>query len=132
MVRVNRETYERFIGHSLDYKQSKYHNKKVEYNGMKFDSKKEMAYYMKLKLLEKAGEIKNVERQIEYELIPKFKVGNKTYRKTSYFADFRYVSVEDDKIHVVDVKSLITAKNDVYRLKKKLMAYKYGVEIEEV
>lgn len=132
MVRVNRETYERFIGHSIDYKQSKYHNKKTIYDGIKFDSKKEGLEYLRLKTLEGLGVIKDLERQVEYELIPKFEVNGKSYRKTSYKADFRYVSVKDDKMHVVDVKSLITAKNDVYRLKKKLMAYKYGIEIEEV
>lgn len=131
-MRLTEKQYKEFLGHSLDYKQSKYHNKKVEYNGMKFDSKKEMAVWIKLELLQKAGEIKCLERQCEYELLPSFKLNGKVYRKTIYKCDMRYVSTNDDKIHVVDVKSLITAKNDVYRLKKKLMAYRYGIEIEEI
>jgi len=131
-MRISEKQYKEFLGHSLDYKQSKYHNKKTTYDGIKFDSKKEGLEYLRLKTLEGLGVIKNLERQVEYELIPKFELNGKSYRKTSYKADFRYITVEDDKIHVVDVKSLITAKNDVYRLKKKLMAYRYGIEIEEV
>lgn len=131
-MRISEKQYKEFLGHSLDYKQSKYHNKKTTYDGIKFDSKKEGLEYLRLKTLEGLGVIKNLERQVEYELIPKFVLNGKSYRRTSYKADFRYITVEDDKIHVVDVKSLITAKNDVYRLKKKLMAYRYGIEIEEI
>lgn len=131
-MRISEKQYKEFLGHSLDYRQSKYHNKKTTYDGIKFDSKKEGLEYLRLKTLEGLGVIKNLERQVEYELIPKFVLNGKSYRKTSYKADFRYITVEDDKIHVVDVKSLITAKNDVYRFKKKLMAYRYGIEIEEI
>lgn len=128
MVRVNRETYERFIGHSIDYKQSKYHNKKVEYNGMKFDSRKEYAYYTKLKLLEQTGEISALKRQVPFLLLEKVKLNGKTYRQTKYIADFTYLD-KNGKLHVIDVKGV---KTQVYQLKKKLMAYKYGIEIEEV
>lgn len=131
MVRLTKEQYERLTNNKLP-KQNKYKNIINEYDGIKFDSKKEAQVYARLKTMEKFGIIKDLERQVEYELIPKFEFNGKTYRKTIYKCDFRYVSVEDDKIHVVDVKSLITAKNDVYRLKKKLMAYKYGIEIEEI
>ena len=131
-MRISEKQYKEFLGHSIDYKQSKYHNKKTIYDGIKFDSKKEGLEYLRLKTLEGLGVIKNLERQVEYELIPKFVLNGKSYRRTAYKADFRYITVEDDKIHVVDVKSLITAKNDVYKLKKKLMAYRYGIEIEEI
>ena len=107
----------------------KYHNKKVEYDGYTFDSIKEKNYYIKLKLLEKAGKIKELELQKEYELQPSFKLNNKTSRKITYRSDFTYKTTEDDKLHVVDVKGFRT---DVYRLKKKLFEYKYRIEIEEV
>ena len=128
MVRVNRETYERFIGHSIDYKQSKYHNKKVEYNGMKFDSRKEYAYYTKLKLLEQVGEISALKRQVPFLLLETVKLNDKTYRQTKYIADFTYLD-KNGKLHVIDVKGV---KTQVYQLKKKLMAWKYGIEIEEI
>jgi len=107
----------------------KYHNKKVEYDGYTFDSIKEKNYYIKLKLLEKAGKIKELELQKEYELQPSFKLNNKTSRKITYRADFTYKTTEDDKLHVIDVKGFRT---DVYRLKKKLFEYRYGIEIEEI
>lgn len=107
----------------------KYHNKKVEYDGYTFDSIREKNYYIKLKLLEKAGKIKELELQKEYELQPSFKLNNKTSRKITYRADFTYKTTEDDKLHVIDVKGFRT---DVYRLKKKLFEYKYRIKIEEI
>lgn len=110
-------------------KRSKYYSKKVIIDGIKFDSKKEGEYYQKLKILEKKGLIKDLELQKEYLLQDKFVINGKTRRKITYRADFSYVSTEDDKLHVVDVKGFRT---DLYKLKKKLFEYKYGVEIEEV
>lgn len=108
---------------------AKYHNKKVSYDGYTFDSIKEKNYYIKLKLLEKAGKIKELELQKEFELQPSFKLNNKASRKITYRADFTYKTTEDDKLHVIDVKGYRT---DVYRLKKKIFEYKYGIEIEEI
>ena len=107
----------------------KYHNKKVEYDGYTFDSIKEKNYYIKLKLLEKAGKIKELALQKESELKQSYKLNNKTSRKITYRTDFTYKTTEDDKLHVVDVKGFRT---DVYRLKKKLFEYKYRIEIEEI
>lgn len=108
---------------------AKYHNKKVVYDGYTFDSIKEKNYYIKLKFLEKAEKIKELELQKEYELQPSFKLNNKTNRKITYRADFTYKTTKDDKLHVIDVKGFRT---DVYRLKKKLFEYKYKIEIEEI
>lgn len=107
---------------------NKYHNKKVIYNGIKFDSKKESQYYLKLKMLEKAGKIRDLKLQVPFTLIETFRLNDKTYRKMKYIADFTYY---DDKnnLHVVDTKGYRTKE---YELKKKLMAWKYGIEIEEV
>ena len=108
---------------------AKYHNKKAKYDGYTFDSIREKNYYIKLKLLEKAGKIKELELQKEYELQPSYKLNNKTSRKITYRADFTYKTTEDNKMHVIDVKGYRT---DVYRLKKKLFEYKYKIEIEEI
>lgn len=128
-MRISNETYKKLLGNSIDVKQNKYKNKKVEYKGIKFDSKKEMAYYIKLELLEQKGIIKDLELQKSYELQPSFKLNGKTYKKITYKADFSYVSVQDNKIHIVDTKGFRT---EVYKLKKKMFAYKYGIEIEEI
>lgn len=108
---------------------TKYFSKKVVVDGIKFDSKRESEYYLKLKELEKNGIIKDLELQKEFVLQEKFKLGNKTRREICYRADFTYVTTEDDKLHVVDVKGFRT---EVYRLKKKMFEYKYGIELEEV
>ncbi len=128
-MRVSKEVYERLLSNSIDQKQNKYKNTKVEYKGIKFDSIKEMKHYQLLEYLQKIGEIKELKLQVPYELIPKYKINNKTVRKTTYIADFTYITTKDDKLHIVDTKGF---KTDVYRLKKKMVEYKYGVEIEEV
>ena len=106
----------------------KYGNEKKTVNGHTFDSKAEARRYEQLSLLEKAGVIKNLRLQPEYELIPRFKKGNRTFRKTVYIADFEYV--EDGRKIVEDVKGFAT---DVYKLKKKLFEYRYpDLTIKEV
>ena len=108
---------------------NKYHNKKVIVNGHKFDSIKEANYYNQLRLLQRAGLIRDLELQKTFILQPSFKLNNKTRRNITYKADFTYFSNEDDKIHVIDVKGF---KTDVYNIKKKMFEYKYGIEIEEI
>lgn len=108
---------------------SKYHSNKMVVDRIIFDSKKEAMYYVYLKTLLKQGKIKDLELQKEYILQDKFKINGKTQRKISYKADFTYFSLEDNKLHVVDVKGF---KTEIYKLKKKLFEYKYGIEIEEV
>jgi hypothetical protein len=109
---------------------SKYHNIKVEYNGIKYDSKKEKNRAIELEYLERTGIISNLERQVIFELQPKFKFLGKTIRAITYIADFVYI--ENGVKVVEDVKSPITRKNPVYKLKKKMMLYVYGLEIKEV
>ena len=125
-MRISEEQYRQFLSKSIDYKQNKYKNKKVVYDGIKFDSKKEGAYYLKLKVLEEKGIIKNLQRQVKFELLPTFKFNGGTIRGISYYADFTYI--QDDKLHIVDTKGIRT---EVYKIKKKMMNYK-GYEIEEI
>ena len=127
-MKISKETLNKLLSNSIDVKQNKYHNKKVFYDGHWFDSEKEKAWYIKYKLMQQAGEIHNLELQVPFNLIETFKLDNKTYRKTIYKADFTYLD-KDNKLHVIDVKGFKTKE---YLLKKKLMAYKYGIEIEEV
>ena len=103
----------------------KYHNKKTFIDGIKFDSKLEAERYAQLKMMECAGVIRDLELQPEYELIPSFKKGDKTWRKTVYKADFRYILADDDKTIIEDVKGSISVITDVFRLKQKLFEYKY-------
>ena len=127
-MKLSKETLNKLLNNSITTKQNKYKNKKVQYDEMTFDSKKEYSYYLKYKLMEQAGEIHDLKMQVPFTLIETFKLQDKTYRKTIYKADFTFID-KQGKYHVIDVKGI---KTDVYKLKKKLMAWKYGIEIEEV
>ena len=101
----------------------KYHNKKTA----GFDSKKEFNRWAELKLMERAGQISGLQRQVKYELIPaQYKDGKCIFRAASYVADFVYV--KNGETFVEDCKGFRT---DVYRLKAKMMYQKYGVLIKE-
>lgn len=105
---------------------SKYHAKKTTVDGITFDSRREADRYIVLKSMEEAGAIEDLRRQVSYELVPAFDVDGRHYRPVSYVADFVYV--EDGKEVVEDVKGM---KTDVYRLKSKLFARRYGKAIRE-
>lgn len=105
---------------------SKYKNKITYIDGIKFDSKKEANRYNELKLLEKAGEIKELTLQPSFELIPTVRKNGRTYCRTQYIADFMYLDVKEDKYIVEDVKGF---KTDVFKLKEKLFNYIYDLEL---
>ena len=106
---------------------NKYHNKKITIDGILFDSKREGNYYTKLKLMQNAGLIWNLELQKKYILQASFTFNGKKIREISYYADFVYE--DKDGLHVIDTKGYRT---DTYKLKKKLFIKKYGVDIEEI
>jgi hypothetical protein len=127
-MRISEAQYQQMLNNKLA-KKSKYGNKKVVFNGIKFDSAKERNYYLKFQLMEQAGIIKDLELQKKFILQKGYTINDKKRREISYKADFCYVTTKDDKYHVIDVKGFRT---DVYKLKKKLFEYKYGIEIEEL
>lgn len=91
-------------------------------DGQVFDSVKEYHRWGCLRLLERAGKISDLKRQVKYELIPK----QKGERACYYIADFTYY--EDGNLVVEDCKGY---KTEVYRLKKKLMKWVHGIQIKE-
>lgn len=107
----------------------KYHNKKVECDGIIFDSTKEKNYYCELKVLRRAGEVIDFERQVTFELQPKFRHAGKTERAIKYIADF-VIKYKDGRTVVVDTKGFRTKD---YLLKRKMLLYKNpGILFEEV
>ena len=137
---------------------AKYKNKKIEVDGIVFDSKKEAKRYRELKLLEQAGEITDLQMQVKFELIPKqcsetefTKAGKPRLleRECSYIADFVYkvplmvekqyttVSGENETINLYygfetvaeDTKGF---KTKDYIIKRKLMLYVHGIRIKEI
>lgn len=106
----------------------KYHNKPVVTpEGEKFDSKKEYRRWKELQLLERAGEISSLMRQVAFELIPAAPPQFK--RPIRYVADFVYIDEKENHLVVEDVKGVQTP---VYKLKKRLMFDRFGILIREV
>lgn len=108
---------------------SKYYNTPVDYDGHHFDSKAERDRYIELKLMQDMGVIQGLELQKKYILQQKGKYpdSGKPYAEIAYVADFVYRY--EGNVVVEDVKGY---KTDVYRMKKKMMAKVYGIEITEV
>lgn len=102
---------------------NKYGNiKTVTSDGIKHDSIKEANRWCDLLLLQRAGVIHDLQRQVKFVLIPK----QEGERPVYYIADFVYI--ENGKRVVEDVKG---HRTDVYKLKKKLMLYVHGIRIKE-
>lgn len=100
---------------------TKYGSKKIEVNGIVFDSKIEANYYEHLKWLLEHKEIKSFSLQPRYLLQEAFKKNGRTYRKIEYIADFEIHHL-DGSIEVVDVKGMET---EAFKIKKKLFEKKY-------
>lgn len=101
---------------------NKYRAVKTTIDGIKFDSKAEGRRYAELKLLERAGEIRQLELQPRYSIVINGR------HICNYHADFRYFTAEQSIVE--DVKGVRTP---VYRLKKKLVEAVYpGIKIVEV
>ena len=128
---------------------SKYYNVKTRTSdGLVFDSLKEARKWEELLLLQRAGEIVELRRQVEYELIPaqyeyyeryskkgeRLKDGQKLVeRKVSYVADFVYTDAKSGELRVIDVKGYKQGgAYDVFVIKRKLMRAIHGIKVEEV
>lgn len=114
---------------------SKYNNSKPTYydpdlkEKLTFDSNKELSYYLLLKDRVKKGEISDLRRQYTIVIQPPFTdITGTKHRAITYKADFVYLDNKTLKTKLIDVKGF---KTEVYKLKKKLLAYK-GFIIEEV
>lgn len=120
---------------------SKYHNRKITRDGETFDSLKEYQRWCELKLLERAGQVHDIQRQVKFGLIPaqrewtdettatgKPKKGKLLEHECSYVADFVYTNWFGLKV-VEDTKGV---KTKDYIIKRKLMLWIYGIRIKEV
>lgn len=122
---------------------TKYRNKKVKIGDMVFDSRKEARRYNELMMLQRAGEISDLKRQVEIELIPNQYTVEERYsksgkrlkdkmvlleRKVCYVADFVYTDKEGREI-VEDTKGI---KTPDYILKRKMLLFLKGIRINEI
>ena len=104
-------------------RKNKYGAKKTTVDGITFDSKWEAQRWGELKAMERGGLVRDLERQVKYEIVVN---GEKICR---YIADFRYKMVDDDgtaKEIVEDAKGFETAD---FKLKKKLMKAVYQIDL---
>ena len=115
---------------------------------MIFDSHREARRWEELLLLQKAGKIAELRRQVAYELIPaqyetyerfskkgvRLKDGRKLIeRKVSYIADFVYTNADTGELKVEDVKGYKQGgAYDVFVIKRKLMYAINGIKVDEV
>lgn len=121
--------------------QNKYKNQKITIDNITFDSKKEADRYFELRILDKAGKIADLKRQVKYILIPAQREPDKIgvrggitkgkliERECAYIADFVYKDLEKGELVVEDTKGFRTPE---YIIKRKLMLYQYGIRIKEV
>lgn len=124
---------------------SKYHSfKATTADGITHDSRKEARRWCELQMMQRAGVISDLQRQVKFVLIPtqtepfpRFgKRGNRladgervVEKECTYIADFVYT--ENGERVVEDTKSDAT-KTKEYRIKKKLMLWVHGIKITEV
>jgi hypothetical protein len=99
---------------------------------------------MELQLLQKAGLIADLNRQVRFELIPTQRepdtIGNRggihkgkcIEQSVVYVADFVYTDLKTGKKVVEDVKSVATRKKESYIIKRKLMLSVFGIKIKEI
>lgn len=124
-------------------KGTKYHNKKIIYDGIKFDSTKEGKRYLVLKQAEKDGKISNLELQVKFILIPSIKEEYVEHLKTkdkiktrtlqlpiTYTCDFRYMKGSEEVVEDTKISPKLIPPE--YVLKEKLFFWKYGKKIRRV
>lgn len=129
---------------------NKYNARKIRIGSETFDSKKEARRYQELKLMERAGKISNVQRQVKYVLIPaqraetteiytkgekkgQLKEGRLIERECAYYADFVYTDRKTGKTVVEDVKGYKRGgAYAVFSVKKKLMLFVHKIHVIEV
>lgn len=105
---------------------SKYRNKRTEYDGRIFDSKKEAEFARLLDVCRKASDASD--RVVDVQFQPVFPVLINGKKIFTYKADFT-VTYADGRVEIIDVKGF---KTPVYRLKKKAVEAYYKIKILEV
>ena len=109
----------------------KYRNKPCEVGAEKYRSQRERDRHQALLMLEKAGRVTGLVREVKFELAPGVQIQGEKRKRPAvrYVADFVYSDVYAGRIVVEDAKGMQTP---VYRLKKHLMATVHGIHIREV
>jgi len=122
---MNPEQFREFMAKREAGRTSKYKAIPTEtQDGQKFKSELEARYYGRCLILQKAGQIDKIEREVRYELVV-----NGVFI-ASYMMDFR-ITYSNGSIDYIDCKSDATL-TPLYKMKKLLMLALYGIELKEV
>ena len=110
---------------------NKFNAQQITIDGIKFHSKKEGNRYEELKLLQRAGAITDLQRQVKFEIVPKCRQLDGSMSMAKYYiADFTYK--ERGMFIVEDVKGYKKgAAGELYELKRALMLWIHGIQIKE-
>lgn len=111
---------------------SKYLNKKTTVDGLTYDSAKEARRGAQLAMMQDAGMIADLKRQVSYVLAPAVTLAGERRKKPPlrYVADFTYM--RDGQLVIEDVKSEHSRTLDAYRIKRHLMKSVLNLDITEV
>lgn len=110
---------------------NKYGARKVVVDGITFDSAKEARRYGQLKLLERAGEIKDLRMQTRFTFLDDTEEGPIRYvgsnRAITYVDDFDYIDSNTGVFVVEDTKGVQTP---IFKIKRALMKHFHGIDIK--
>lgn len=111
---------------------SKYRNVRTALDGLTFDSAKESRRWAELRLLERAGRITELQRQVPYELAPsvKFQESRRAQPPLRLVVDFQYK--ENGALVLEDVKGGEATRTDAFRIKRHLLLHLHGLHIRIV
>mgnify|MGYP003635012778 FL=1 len=105
-------------------KYNKYNAKKTEFMGFKFDSKWEAERYGQLSSMSLAGVVKDLQRQIKYDIVIN------DQKICRYIADFVYILVNEDGSEEEIVEDAKGVQTTDFIIKKKLMKAIYNINIK--
>jgi hypothetical protein len=118
------------VSGSAKVRTNKHRAVKREYNGMTFDSGRELKRWQELELMQKAGEIIHLVRQVMFELAPPVVLGGRKKPAIRYVADFAYWTATGCPAFIVeDAKSPHMRNNPVFRIKMHLLKLEHGIEV---
>lgn len=110
-------------------RQSKFGNRKTVVDGITFDSAKEARRWQQLRLEERAGNIRDLKRQVPFPITSTNSHNGARVAVAKYFADFTYWRIQPDGDELYVVEDAKGVRTDVFNLKKKLVEQEHGIEI---
>jgi len=118
------------VSGSAKVRANKHRAVKREYNGMTFDSGRELERWQELELMQRAGEISDLQRQVPFELAGSVVLGGRKKPAIRYIADFAYWDLCGCPAYIVeDAKSPHLRNDPVFRMKMHLLKLVHNIEV---